>query len=67
MAITERGRQLNVWMIIFTILVAVSFVGRYSCYRMINRKIRGDDVLVVISFVCLSVYSNLIILPTRAG
>jgi len=67
MAVTERGRWLNVWMIIFTVLLTASFVGRYCSYRIQKRGIRGDDVFVVISFVCFRSSASLNDKLTYAG
>jgi hypothetical protein len=55
MPITERGQQLNVWMIVFTCLTTVTFVGRVFAYRLQKRRLRGDDLLITLSFVRKSV------------
>jgi hypothetical protein len=55
MPITERGQQLNVWMIVFTCLTTATFVGRAFAFGLQKRKLRGDDFLITISFVRKSV------------
>ena len=51
MATTAEGRSLLVWMIVFTILVVLTLVGRFwACYLQ-RRRIRLDDGLIVFAFV----------------
>ncbi|KAF2180459.1 hypothetical protein K469DRAFT_592708 [Zopfia rhizophila CBS 207.26] len=47
---TEKGRNLNVWVIIFTILTLSTIVLRFCALRIVRRKLRVDDVLVLIAF-----------------
>lgn len=41
MVTTSRGQMLNVWMIVFTILITATFAGRFAAYLVQKRKLRG--------------------------
>ncbi|KAF1831501.1 hypothetical protein BDW02DRAFT_454480, partial [Decorospora gaudefroyi] len=69
MAITDRGRWLNRWMVIFTVLMTASLAGRFWARHVQKRRMRGDDYLVLISFASLMALqiSTWITLPYSFG
>ncbi|KAF7957204.1 hypothetical protein EAE96_002795 [Botrytis aclada] len=53
MATTERGKTVIVWLIVFTILVTLSMIGRFWARRIQRRKLSLDDFFVVFAFLNL--------------
>ena len=57
--ISERGRKLSVWMVVFTSLNLLTLVLRFWAVRVQRRKLRVDDYLIVGAFVCLESFASL--------
>ncbi len=50
--ISERGKALTVWIIVFTVLTFITLLLRLWAARIQKRHVRLDDYFVVGAFVC---------------
>jgi hypothetical protein len=49
--ISERGKELTVWMIVFTLLTLTTLILRLWAARVQKRTFRMDDLFILIAFV----------------